>query len=561
MILRDYQIQALAAEAAHRRDVPDETRLAIVLPTGTGKGTIIAHRAASSGVRVLILVHTDELVNDLAARCALVHHSVGIVKAEQDETEADIIVASVATLANPARRAAIQDVGLVIVDECHHAVANSYQAILRHYGAFKVECQCSYAKPDDPTWGGWGCECPALIPALGFTATLERGDGQGLGTVWQNVVFSRDISWAVRKGYLVQPIGYRLEISARIPADVEDLDAFLVDSFAPELIVKEWQKLASDRITVAFMPLVKSAQRLAEAFGDKATWIAGAPHMTLQERRQRIKDWRAGKYLVCVNAMVLTEGFDYPEIACVVIGRATRSRSLVIQMGGRGLRPVPGIPVQDQDCLLLFVADATDDFGSVADLSDRPLDRKAEGPLTVMEDQWDIGKDLEDQARHWTGKVDATQFDPIVTRSSKVWRKTKAGHWFLPISKDREYVFLVDTSVYLRLKDRVSTLHRDLPDLELALSIAEDEAQDRGGDIGALLADKTRPWRKAKPAPDSPMLTYAEHLGLKAEVDRIMSGGAGSKAGQISDLIGRVEASRSIDKMAVKIKERDEARI
>jgi hypothetical protein len=95
---------------------------------------------------------------------------------------------------------------------------------------------------------------------------------------------------------------------------------------------------------------------------------------------------------------------------------------------------VPGIPVEDQDCILITLADTSTDLCSIADLSDKPLDRTADGPLTVMEDEWDIGKDLDEASRHWAGRVDATRFDPIVARSSKVWSRTRAGYWFLPIS-------------------------------------------------------------------------------------------------------------------------------
>jgi superfamily II DNA or RNA helicase len=605
--LRDYQVQALEAERKHRETEPAETRLAIVLPTGTGKSITLAERArrfiqdnrgaAYRSVlmdtvardergamlpdyrRALILVHTDELVSQLESAVRLVTRdgwTVGVVKADRDETDADIIVGSVQTLARPERRARITDVGLVIVDEAHHAAATSYQEILQHFGCMEDPCdECG--------------ERVGYTPALGFTATLERGDGAGLGGVWQNVAFTRDISWAVRKGYLVQPIGYRLEIDVRdmidvTPVDrpgpeympggagvmasgVDKLDRQLMDSMAPEKIVEKWQELAKDRKTIAFMPLVRSARALEAEFlaiDVKAAVVHG--DMPPAMRRSVINAFRRGDIQVLCNAMVLTEGFDDPATSCVIVGRPTKSRSLFIQMAGRGLRPVPGIPVEDQDCILISLADATTDLCSIADLSDRLTDRKADGPLTAMEDEFDIGRGIEDAARHWTGKVDATRFDPIVAARSKVWTRTKGGHWFLPISKDREYVFLMDspdgnTDIYVLTRGdgtrgvRVQRLHT-VGDQELAFSLAEDEAAERGGDVGALLADRTRAWRKAKPAWTDKMIQYALRLGLESEVNRIMDAPAGGKAGKVSDLIRRVEASRSIDKAVVRIKER-----
>lgn len=596
--LYEYQQQALDAETRHRAKHPDETRLAIVLPTGTGKGTILAERCIrhlrkgfdnprwTLGLgRVLVLVHTDELAQDLAARIRLAINeprsvsspdtwTVGIVKAGQDDTDADVIVASVQTLANPERRERIRDVGLVIVDECHHAVALSYATILEHFGCFgfiREGREAEVVRLDAPT------------PALGFTATLERTDGAGLGQVWQNVVFTRDISWAVRKGYLVQPIGYRLEIdvsATQLPGEplrfsqapsVQDRQ--IADGIAPERIVEKWRELAAGRQTIVFAPLVRSASAIATAFNHTSNIIVGGwpvaavvhGDMPDNERRAVIAEFKAGRIQVLVNAMVLTEGFDHPGVSCVIVARPTKSRPLFIQMAGRGLRRVPGIPVEEQDCVLITLADATSDICSVADLSDRLTDRKADGPLTEMEDAWDIGRDLEEAARHWTGRVDATRFDPIVARSSKVWAKTKGGHWFLPISTDREYVFIPDgdTSIYVLTRAAsgftsavVKRLHADLPDLELAMQVAEDEATERGGDLGALLADRSRPWRKKVPRQGDPMWNYAVRLGLEGELNRIMSAPAGGKAGKLSDLIRRVEASRSIDRAVMRIKEK-----
>jgi superfamily II DNA or RNA helicase len=593
LTLRQYQEQALAAEAQHRIDHPDETRLAIVMATGLGKTIVMAERAVrfldsfdGAGQRVLILVHTDELASQAEAKVRLVAESrpvlgtdgatftVGVVKAERDETTADIIVASVPTLANPERRARITDVGLVIVDECHHATASSYQAIMQHFGCFPGTCPRCWGSGDTafvcPECTGDG-ERPAQTPALGFTATLERGDGQGLGTVWQNVCFTRDISWGVRHGYLVQPVGHRLEIGEvefqrNIGGDIlaRDAEIQLMEALAPEKIVEKWIELAKDRPTVAFMPLVRSARALAAAFGAaglNAAVISG--DMPDQQRRRVLAGYERGSFDVICNAMVLTEGWDSPRTKCVIVGRPTKSRSLFVQMAGRGLRPIPGMPVEDQDCILICVADATTDLCSIADLSDKPLDRKMQGALTAMEDQWNIGKELDEanRAKLWTGQVDAREFDPLVTRSFKVWRATEHGTPFLPISKDGEYVFIVGTSVYVRecvpgigrRRMLVSRLHKDLPDLELAMTIAEDEAQERGGDLGRLLADRNRPWRKAMPS--TAMREMAERLGLGREVDKIMRTKAGGKAGKVSDLISKVRATRTLEPMVAKIKE------
>ena len=574
MELRDYQTTALITEHNHRLEHPDETRLAIVLATGLGKTVVMAERAkrfledgwASAGQRVLILVHTDELARQ--AEDKIRRHlaggdmpfTVGVVMAERDDTDADVVVASVQTLDRPGRRERIRDVGLVMVDECHHATAPIYQRTLMHFGCLLEECQCPLAKPGDAQWGGWGCACPPPTPALGLTATLERGDGASLGGVWQAAPFTRDTSWGVRHGYLVQPVGYRLEIPVAMPDTLEGQDNALIEGLAPAAMVAKWIELAEGIPTVAFMPLVRSAEALAAEFaaaGVSAGVIHGA--MPKPDRRRVLEDYEAGKITVLCNAMVLTEGWDSPRTKCVMVGRPTKSRPLFIQMAGRGLRPIPWLPVEEQRCILIVVTDATTDMCTVADLSDRPIDRKAQGALTAMEDAWDIGKELDAEPEHvWTGQVDAREFDPLATRSSKVWKATDHGTPFLPCGKDGRYVFVVGTSVYYRAPEggrfRTQLLHADLPDLELAMQVAEDEAQERGGDIGAMLADRNRPWRKRVPSAD--MQARAQQLGLGKELIKIMESPAGGKAGKVSDLIARVQATRALEPLVERIKER-----
>ncbi|MEU5668435.1 DEAD/DEAH box helicase family protein, partial [Streptomyces longwoodensis] len=109
-------------------------RLAVVLPTGAGKTVVFSHLAhqmldSLGGRRALVIAHREELIEQAAAKLLAVDPMlrVGIVKARRDDhQDADVIVASVQTLAVPRRREAIRDVGLIIVDECHHAAARTY---------------------------------------------------------------------------------------------------------------------------------------------------------------------------------------------------------------------------------------------------------------------------------------------------------------------------------------------------------------------------------------------------------------------------------------------------
>src|SRR5688572_30991173 len=140
LALHDYQQQSVEA-VEHAWWADGMQRPVVVLPTGGGKTFLFAHLAVRflqrcPGKRVLILSATDEQVGQNAAevRGVAPHLWVGRVQALDNEVEADVISGSMQTLGKPSRIAQLRDVGLVVIDECHHAAAPTYQAIMRHFG-------------------------------------------------------------------------------------------------------------------------------------------------------------------------------------------------------------------------------------------------------------------------------------------------------------------------------------------------------------------------------------------------------------------------------------------
>jgi superfamily II DNA or RNA helicase len=546
---RDYQAQALEARAAAQRDRPAENRQAVVMATGLGKGSLIAWEAAAEPGRTLILAHTEEIIDQLRRRVELLApgRTVGTVKADQNDVNAEIIVASVQTLANPKRRQPIGWIDRLIIDECHHATASTYEAILSWAGARHHQ----FAGYHQPT------------PTTGYTATLERGDGASLGKVWHDVAFSRGISWAVRRGHLKPPRGYRVQVPGLTRAqDDAGQDRTIVDGIAPEAVVSRWMEKAwhpgdAPRSTVVFAPLVASARSFADAFN-----AAGIPAAVIwgdqdkQERAETIAAYSRGDILVLCNANALTEGFDAPRTSCVILPPGSRGR--VIQRAGRGLRywldgPVPR---EEQDCVLLFMGDGEANLNSVADLSDHSDLKAADGQsLTAMEDEYNLNDFGPDAVNAYAGPLEVVQFDPLVAASSKAWGKTLGGALFLPAGPDNYVAVLPGYRVALVGRRGSGTmLQRDIPDVELAMALAEDAAIEWGGDMGRLLADKARAWRKGVPSELAKL--QALRLGLGKDLERIMASKSAGKAGKLSDVIDRVTASRVIDPVVARVKER-----
>lgn len=583
--LRPYQTDALAAV---RRDFVEGGvyRTAIVLPTGTGKTVCFAHAARDwiaehPADRVLVLVHTDELVAQSAKKVRDIapHLVVGIVAASMNETTADVIVASVQTLARAKRLAQVRGVGLIIVDECDLSAAPSYQRILTHFGAFE--------------------ERPR-VRVIGFTATFYRADGKSLGATYEGVSFTRDISWFIRKRFLIPPRGKAVEVPDLDLANVKatkadyregELGEALAESLAPELVAKAIIEHAENRKTLAFFPTIASAEVFAQAMNDagiEARLIHGG--LSKEDRRNVLAWHRRGTVLV--NCMVLTVGYDDPEVDCIVIGRPTKSKRLYVQIVGRGLRVDPSRPYEEQDCLLLDVvgANRTHDLRSIIDLSERPIkeDADTEGKTLIeLEDEFDAGEGVEpDEVTFYTGPVVTRDFDPLGAENrSKVWVRTEGGTYFVPAGTDA-YVFIMEyptrgrwsvawctksstTRLYECGPDEAPTRacecgnrcagravgltpHADL-DLELAMTWAEDLAVDMGADT-MNLANKRARWRSGQPSTKT--VALARSLGVKLtpvpnglpnEAPRYKE-----NAGKVSDLITRIVGSKRIDPLVAR---------
>jgi superfamily II DNA or RNA helicase len=553
--LYPHQADALDALTGKEREL-------ISFPTGGGKGVMIAHTAlraisADPSKRVLVGVHTEELVGQLHKTISDVcpHLDVGMVRAQaHDDVTAQVIVFSVQTMRNPKRRARVTDVGTLIWDEAHHCVSPTYRTITEHYAGATL---------------------------VGFTATPERGDGQSLAGAWDRVAYSRDVSWMVRRGWLIPPLGRAVEVPdldlrtvKRSGGDYrgQDLGEALAGSLAPGIVAKAWLEHASDRKTIAFFPTVGSCYVFAEAFQDAGV-DARVVHGGLPpaERKQILADHRAGVFPVLVNCMVLTEGYNDPTIGCVLMGRPTRSRPLHMQIVGRGLRVDPGRPYAEQDCLLLYVVGNAPipELRTMADISDRAIEMREGRTLTELEDEFDAGQGVApDGPVYYHGEVVTRDFDPLARKSSKVWIRTRGGSYFVPAGK-HAYVFICEypepgrwsvawCGAYASIRlaagtDAVPrphpegrsvgmTAHRGLP-LDQAMVWAEDLAVDMGADT-MVLANKRAAWRRGMPTEKT--ISFAKTLGIEP--------GEQEKAGALSDRIGVYLGSQRIDPLVQKVR-------
>lgn len=333
MILRPYQMEAINAieqewKAGNRKTILD-------LPTGTGKTIVFSKLAENwirTGERVLILAHRGELLEQAADKMFQVTGlKCNIEKAEQSAFDGwnRITVGSIQTMMRESRLKQFPQgyYGVIIVDEAHHTLADTYQRVLNHFPSAKV---------------------------LGVTATIDRGDQRSLGQYFDSIAYSYPLPKAIRDGYLcrimAQTIPLQIDLTA-VKEQAGDFQAASLDNaLTPYLvqIVQEMKTHCANRKTLVFLPLIKTSQYMRDLLND-AGFHACEVNGNSQDRKEIIKAFAFGQYNVCCNSMLLTEGFDCPPVDCVVCLRPTKIRSLYCQIIGRGTRIHPG----KQNLLLL----------------------------------------------------------------------------------------------------------------------------------------------------------------------------------------------------------------
>lgn len=339
--LRAYQVAAIEGGGGHpgvMAALKEARSTLLVMATGTGKTTVFGEVARRWPGRVLVIAHRDELIEQAARRLELIcQERVAIEKASfHAGNDARLVVASVQTL----QRTRLADwnrdhFSLAIIDECHHSPSKSYQNVLAHFSAARV---------------------------LGVTATPDRSDRLALGKVFESVAFVYDIADGIKDGYLVPIRGKTIEVDELDLSDVGtvagdlnqgQLNEKMADSRVLEGVANPTFDEAGDRPTILFTTSVANAHSIAAILNNRRANCARAVDGTTEtfERRAIMEGYRNGEFQFLSNCGIATEGFDAPRASCVSVGRPTKSRSLFVQMVGRGLRPDPSSG--KRDCLVL----------------------------------------------------------------------------------------------------------------------------------------------------------------------------------------------------------------
>jgi superfamily II DNA or RNA helicase len=364
--LRDYQqayVDAIDSD-------PNRCVLA-VMPTGGGKTDIAAHlikRTAAEFKSAIFVVHRREIVKQASDRLRQAGVAHGIMMAGEKDRRLDRVqVCSVQTLAARKLRPAAD---LIIIDEAHHVPARSYLNLIEPYPSARI---------------------------IGLTATPCRGDGRGLGGVFESMIDLVQVQDLIDKGHLVPTKVYAADpgslkgvatargdyVGAQLAAKMD------TDRLVGNILVEKFKR-AKGLKTIVFASSVGHSVHIRDefrTFGISAEHIDGK---TLKAERDEILARLArGEVEVVTNYGVLTEGWDCPDVGCCVLARPTKQMGLYRQMIGRAIRSAPG----KTEAIILDHAGATLRHGFAEDRVEWTLDPD-EGAVNATHRQYEkTGKD------------------------------------------------------------------------------------------------------------------------------------------------------------------------
>lgn len=329
--LREHQEEALHNLQAMRAE--GQTIALVQGATGSGKSAIGVLDAKSVGKRTLFLAHTKELVYQGYDNFSKLWSDISIGRYVDDhhETDAYVVCGSIQSVARNLDEFDPNDFEYLIIDECHHASADTYKKILSYF-------QTSFT--------------------LGLTATPERADGEDLLQIFQTVAHKLDIQDAVEHGVLVPVRCIRIKTNIDLQ-DVRingfkynslDLETKIMVPGRNQLIVDTYLEYVKDKSTVVFCTSVNHANEIAALFQQNsinARSISGLTNPA--ERKKILREYENGNITVLCACDLLNEGWDSPHTRVLFMARPTMSKTIYMQQLGRGMRTCEG-----KECLIVF---------------------------------------------------------------------------------------------------------------------------------------------------------------------------------------------------------------
>ena len=544
MTLRDYQKQAIEKIKAKR--AAGVLRLLLKFATGLGKTPLFASLPDELGLsgRVMVLDHRTELTDQALDKLKKWNpgRSIGVEMGTRRSSGEQLVVAGVQTVGRKGSPRLTQfnpsDFDALVIDEVHHATATSYRTVIDHF-----------------------TQNPKLL-LLGVTATPNRADGEGLGSIFQEIVDDRDILFGITHGWLVEMRGIRIKTGVSlnnvhsVAGDFNqgELGNTVNTPARNDLIVRSWLEHAKDRQTVMFAVDVQHCQDLAAAFSRygvaaQAIW-GNDPH-----RDAKLKAHRECKIQVLINCQLLTEGYDDWRVSCIGDAAPTQSEGRYVQKIGRGTR-IPdgignllearkrGIFIAKDECIILDFVDSTSKHSLVTlptlfgmkqdtDLRGKAISKivaeiekvKRRNPLLDLTRVDDVNK-----LQSYAEQVDLfkVSFPPeIIQLSEYQWHRTGVNAYVLALLNNESVTVIGDMLDKWHIVGDVNGYK--VRDERLTFEEAIKEADYKVGMLGGRglrsLVSREAAWKRLPPTPAQ--LVVCRRMGIVVP--------QGATKGEVSD--------------------------
>lgn len=294
--------------------------------TGSGKTVTAISDARRVGPRVLYVAHRKNLVEQTSREFRRLWPEVshGRVLGGVSETDREVVCASIQSLGNCLADLPADAFRYLIIDEAHHAAAESYRALLGH-----------------------------LAPAftLGLTATPERPDGKPILELFRDAAHRLSLEEAIQRGELVPIRCVRVKTNVdlsrvrfnEVQYNRYDLEQSIMVPTRDQLIVDTYLEHVKGRKGVTFCINVRHGEQLAALFrqyGVSAQSVPGT--MRSGERAEVLRKYSQGELYMLCACDILNEGWDCPDVEVLLMARPTLSRIVYMQQLGRGTRKAPG---------------------------------------------------------------------------------------------------------------------------------------------------------------------------------------------------------------------------
>ncbi len=299
----------------------------VIMPTGSGKTRVASYDTYNFDAKnILYIAHSHEILD--SAEKEFIHFfgkDNVFRKIEKKKTRKAVFLITIQSIKKYAKKIDFKIFDYVIVDEFHHAAANSYRFLLE-----KIS--------------------PKFL--LGLTATPFRGDRQDVIELCNgNIIAEYELRTGI-DGEILVPYHYygcfdnvdytSLKKTAN-GYTVKDLNKALIITERDNAIISKWIDTAEGKISLAFCCSVEHAERMSESFrnaGIKSK--AYTSKIDYNKRKDIIKELQYGEIKVLCVVDVLNEGIDIPFVECLLFLRPTESKRIFFQQLGRGLRKNPG---------------------------------------------------------------------------------------------------------------------------------------------------------------------------------------------------------------------------